>query len=86
MEINNFDAITFDIGNKKHIQVYYQTKDKAIQETSYESGANWFVSKTNIVAENAGTKSPITVTRWVVNNVVQVCIQDGIGYSALSIN
>jgi hypothetical protein len=43
MYIGNVDAIDFTFNNKKHIRVYYQTKDKQIRETSYEAQDGWFV-------------------------------------------
>jgi hypothetical protein len=72
MEITNLDAVEFNIDNKKHIRVYYQTKDRNIRETSYESDNGWFVRQTSIIAGNAMANSPITATRWIENNIAQV--------------
>jgi hypothetical protein len=72
MEIANLEAITFNTDNRQHIRVYYQTKDRKLRETSYESSNGWFVRGGNIIAENAIANSPITAARWNDGNTTQV--------------
>ncbi|KAI0431430.1 hypothetical protein F5Y09DRAFT_304888 [Xylaria sp. FL1042] len=72
MEIANIDSITFDVANKKHIRVYYQTKDKKLRETCYESGSGWFVRQGNIITENAMANTPITAARWVDGDMAHI--------------
>ncbi|KAH0556711.1 hypothetical protein GP486_005503 [Trichoglossum hirsutum] len=70
MDFTNFSAIEFNIGNKRHLRLYYQTKDKVIRESSFEAGIGWFIRGDGVVAKNAKENSPITATRWISNNTV----------------
>ncbi|KAL5318981.1 hypothetical protein ACEPPN_014049 [Leptodophora sp. 'Broadleaf-Isolate-01'] len=70
MEIANIDAIEFNIGDKKHIRVYYQTKDKKIRETSYESDNGctvhirlYYLNDARQICECEGEHS-LTGTNW----------------------
>jgi hypothetical protein len=74
MDFTSLDAIEFFQENKKHIRAYYQSKDDLIRESSFEDGHGWFTRGDGIVATNAKSKSPITVTRWNVGNETQVDI------------
>ena len=72
MAIGNVDAI--QLPNTKNVRVYYQTEDKMIRETCYDSPGGWFVGKKPIIATNAKAKSPITATCWITDKNVQVSL------------
>jgi hypothetical protein len=70
MDFTNFDAIEFSHDSKTHIRLYYQTKDKVLRESSFETGNGWFVRTNGVIAINAKESTPITATRWEKNNEV----------------
>jgi hypothetical protein len=72
MDFTNIDAIEFFQDGRKHTRAYYQSNDGRIRESSFEEGEGWFARGDGIVSPNAKRRSPITVTRWNVDNETQV--------------
>lgn len=73
MEFTSLDAIEFFQEDKKQARAYYQTtNDKAIRESSFDSGNGWFVRGSGIVTNDAKSKSPITVLRWNADKITEV--------------
>lgn len=73
MDFNSLDAIEFFQDGKKHLRVYYlTTKDNTIRESSFDDTNGWFVRGNGVVAYHAKKKSPISVTRWNVDNVTSI--------------
>jgi hypothetical protein len=72
MDFTKFDAVEFSHDGKTHIRLYYQTKDKTIRESSFETGSGWFVRMNGVIATNAKDNSPITATRWENDGKVHV--------------
>jgi hypothetical protein len=72
MDFTNFDAIEFSQDNKTHIRLYYQTKDRAIRESRFETGNGWFVDMNGVIATNAKENSPITATKWEKDGKVHI--------------
>jgi hypothetical protein len=75
MDFTNFDAIEFSQDNKTHIRLYYQTKDRAIRESRFETGNGWFVDMNGVIATNAKENSPITATKWEKDGKVHASCQ-----------
>ena len=72
MDLTSLDTVEFTHDNKTHIRVYYQTADKLLRESSFETGNGWFVRTNGIIATNAKANTPITATRWSTGNATHV--------------
>lgn len=67
-------TILFTDQEGSHIRVYYQDKN-FIKESRYDHKTGWYTTGYDIIAEDAGEKTPIAATFWADGKEVSSCCQ-----------